>query len=216
MNNSGVNVQVANPPRVNASDSLRSWRGTADGAGIVQDWETALKFEGREGIISLGSETAPLSAVAYNQDQPEFTLAGATAVTLVVHRVDIHLESFAGTDNEVIFWTVTNEIAAGTSSAVTEGPTSTLVGGSFALNSDVVARQLHTANVTQTNYIEKGRAIEPLADGQGGGKLVDVLPEPVILRGGGSFGFGLSATSTQPTFYATIWYYELPVDSTTA
>lgn len=171
------------------------------GADVVAN----LSAEGLVFVASAGSETTPLTAVAYDKDQPEITISVPSTHILIPIRVEVRLESYAGTDNEIIVWRTTNAIAAGTSTAMTEGPTNLYTSGKASV---ATARVLHTANVTQTGYIELWSAGQALADTNPGTFIYK--PEELVLLKGGTLGVQIAGTSTQPTFYAKVTYAEVP------
>jgi hypothetical protein len=167
---------------------------------------------GKKFVCSLGSETTPLTARAYDKDQPEFILSIPVGTGVWVRKVDIQLESFSGTDNEIVLWSTTNEIGNGTSSAPTETPTCT-----NALQSVValaVPRQLYTANVTLTDYRELARRSNPLADVNINRFVMpEEESEAFFVPGASSVGFAISSTTTQATFYAKIYWTEVHTQS---
>ena len=167
---------------------------------------------GRGFVASAGSETTPLTAVAYDKDQPEIVLSVPAGTGIWVYRAEIFLESFAGTDNEIIMWTTTNAVGAGTSAAMTEQPSAT--NGLSTVSSNVTARQLYTGNITQTNYREVWRGGQTLANTNPGRF---VFPEPgmpaIFVPGAGSFGIQIAASTTQPTFFAKVYWIETATPS---
>jgi len=166
-----------------------------------------LAAEGKVYVASAGSATTPLTAVAFDLDQPEITISVPADTVIIPIRVDIVLESFAGTDNEIIVWRTKNAIDAGTSTAMTEGPTSTRTTSTFT--SAATARVLHTANVTQTSMVELWRAEQPLAD-TNPGAFSWQPKELYFLDGPATIGAQIAGTSTQPTFYGKLWWAEMP------
>jgi hypothetical protein len=166
-----------------------------------------LAAESKVFVASAGSATTPLTAVAFDLDKPEITISVPTGTTMIPIRVEIVLESFAGTDNEIIVWRTKNAIPAGTSTAMTEGPTSTRTGSAFT--SAATARILHTANVTQTSLIELWRGVQPLAD-TNPGAFVWEPKEYHFLEGDATLGVQVAGTTTQPTFYGKVIFAEMP------
>ena len=166
-----------------------------------------LAAEGKVFVASAGTVTTPLTAVAFDADQPEITISVPADTVIIPIRVDVVLESFAGTDNEIIVWRTSNAIGAGTSTAMTEGPTSTRTTSAFT--SAATARVLHTANVTQTSLIELWRGLQPLAD-TNPGTFSWQPKEYHFLDGPSTLGVQIAGTSTQPTFYAKVVWAEMP------
>lgn len=184
---------------VNALASIR-------GEQVFLPYQMQWALEGRCFVISSGSETTPLTAVAYDQDQPELTVAVPSGTTIIPLYMNVTIETSTGTAKELIMWRVTNEIGAGTSSAVTEGPTNLLLSG--GLTSGVTARQLHTANVTLTSYIELWRDETTIASIAPFTWTYRSADTPIIMRGPGSLGVQLDGTTTQPTYFLKLVYAE--------
>lgn len=171
------------------------------------DYLQYLSFIGRCFVASSGTETTPITAAAYDQDQPAFTLGVPNGTVIIPFRLEFMLESFAGTDNEAIAWMTDNAIPAGTSAAATEGPNNMRSDAPLRFSS-CTARQLHTANVTLTAYRELWRVGQPLADTNPGAFVWEPRPAPVLV-GPASLGLALAATTTQPTYYLKVYWAEL-------
>ena len=184
-------------------------RANRQGSAVVVDQYLQWALEGRVFVASAGSETTPLTALAYDQDQPEFVLSVPTGTSVVALSIIVDTEGSGGTAKEVIVWRVTNEVGNGTSTAATEGPTN--------LRSDspraalAVPRQLYTANITQTAYREIWRQSTTIAS---------IAPftyeyaprSPLIIVGPGSIGVQFAATTTQPTFFLKMTWAEFATD----
>lgn len=200
---------VTNRSRRASDGSPLGIQGTRDGAIYTMDWLTSMMWEGRCFVAQAGSETTPLTAVAYNQDQPEVTIAVADATAIYIYKAEVILESYAGTDNEIIMWITDNAIAAGTSTVITD--LDVLKSGSGIASSAITARQLHTANVTLTNYREVHRGLQAVANVVPGAFTFPHVSQPgVLLPGPATFGIQVAGTSTQPTFFAQVHFVILP------
>ena len=162
---------------------------------------------GRLFTASGGAQTTPLTARAYDQDQPEFCIRIPAGTGIWDYKIDINLESYAGTDNEVIVWSTTNDVGDGTSTVADGTPTAT--NAIQSVSSNCTARQLYTANVTLTNYRELARSVQPLANTM---PNRIVLPDPNdtwwYIPGAATLGVQIAATSTQPTFYINVYWSE--------
>ena len=173
-------------------------RVNRQGSAVVIDQYLQWSIEGRMFVASAGTETTPLTALAYDQDQPEFVLSVPTGTSVVVENITVDTEGSTGTAKEVIIWRVTNNVGNGTSAAATEGRTN--LRSDSPKGSLAVPRQLYTANITQTDYKEiwrKSTTIASIAP-----FTYEYAPRsPLIIVGPGSVGVQFAATTTQPTLF---------------
>ena len=195
-----------------AEGTTPATRVNRQGSLVVISQRMQWSIEGRCFVSSHGTETTPLTALAYDQDQPEFILSVPTGTTVIPLSIRVNTEGSTGTAKELIIWRTTNEIGNGTSTAATEGPTN--------LRSDApraalaVPRHLYTANVTLTNYREIWRDSTTIAS---------IAPftyeykdeSPVIIVGPGSLGLQFAATTTQPTFFLNVTWAEFATSELT-
>lgn len=204
------NTGALTPSVKDGDDEYLGVQGTRDGAIWTADWYLARAMEGRVFLASFGSQTTPLTAVAYDQDQPEGVIRIPTNTTIVPIRVEVFLESFAGTDNEVVVSYVTVDPTSGTSAAATEGASSTR--SDAPITSNCTPRQLYTGNATITGYTELWRGGTPTADSVAENPIVWAPPAGVggVLVGPAGLLLQIASTSTQATFYAKIWWVEFP------
>lgn len=187
-----------------AEGTTPAGRVNRQGSLVVVPQKMQWALEGRVFTSGHGSETTPLTAVAYDQDQPEFVLSVPTGTTVVPLNIRVHTEGSTGTAKEVIIWRVTNNIGDGTSTAATSAATNHRMGGAPAA---ATPRHLYTANVTLTGYVEMwrdGTTIASIAP-----FTYDYSPEfPLVLIGPASLGLQFDGTTTQPTFFMTATWAE--------
>jgi hypothetical protein len=167
---------------------------------------------GRTLVAGAGTQTTPLTARAYDQDQPEFCLRVPAGTGIWLYRLEVQFEAYAGTDNEIIVWTTTNDVGSGTSTVADETPSAT--NGLSTIAGNCTARQLYTANLTLTNYREVWRGGNPHADLAPANHRFPAAGDPwVYVAGAGTLGVQIAGTSTQPTFYLKAYWVEVNAQS---
>jgi hypothetical protein len=184
--------------------------GTRDGAIYVADYIQALAMEGRIFHVSHGTITTPITFLAYAAKRPVFALDVPTGTAVIPTRIDVFLESAAGTVTEIIAGTVGNVLGAGTSTALTPACTRT----DRPVASNCSAYGNYTADSAAfTNDVEFWRAGTPIAAAAGvpnlyTWKISDGNPQ--VLVGASALYLFVAATSTQATGFVKVTYAEVP------
>ncbi len=184
--------------------------GTRDGAIYTLDWVSAMALEGKLFQTSHGTVTTPITFIAYDADRPDFSLDVPTGVAAFLTRIQVHLETSAGTITEIIATTSTNVIGDGTATDLTIFSTRRNSG----ISSSCLAYGTHTADATvPANTNEFWRAGYAFAD-----TTTDPFKifewnyqqgNPQLLVGPAGLQIHVSATTTQATGYIKVAWAEL-------
>ncbi len=184
--------------------------GTTDGAIYTVDYVLNMAMEGRLVGVSLGTITTPITFKAYDADQPELVIDVPSGTTIIPVHIDVYLEDSAGTDNEIIAITATNNVGAGTSTAIT--PLSTRTSRPATTGCSVYSAYAGNGTAPAGTQ-EFWRAGNAFADANTQPPRLfswDVRHDvPVVITGTGALVMYISATTTQAAGFIKASWIEL-------
>jgi hypothetical protein len=181
-------------------------KSNRQGGLIVADQLQQWAIEGKTYHAQQGDAGTKLdfAETAYDEDQPQFALRIPTGTVVIPLSLVYTFQDMAGTDNQVIWSTTTNDIGSGTSTAATISN----MRPDVTKASTCTARSLYTANATAaTGLFEFARFLDAFADAATGphprfewnirtAAAIPVLKGPATLQshvfatGDGPEGFG--------------------------
>lgn len=204
-------------PQIVTDGVVRALRGLRDGTLSFADFKLIMALEGRIQQVNIGTLATPIAGhtqANFNQLQPDFNLDVPNGTSVIMLPPNIHLETSAGTLNRVIFASLNQLMGAGTSNAVTIGPTSCRSDRQIA--STCKALQAYTANGTAlgniSTQVEHWRSGYAFADATGAPikrfqPQIDEWPWPIIV-GPGSFQVYYVGTTTAPSGWGQVSWIE--------
>lgn len=206
---------VKNPNRATADmvEQYSGARGTRDGVLFTAGYFESLAMQGRIFSANMGTVTTPLTFLVTAANRPDAWIRVPSGTAILPIKLNVVLESAAGTVTEIDVRIAQNDIGNGTSSAAdvlarshrTDAPISSLC----------TARQLATGDTTaETNPLSIYRRTYARADEAGidyrGIEVTRELMGYPVLVGAATWEVFIAATSTQATGYVVMTWAELP------
>ena len=201
------------PGRLTRDHSWIGARGLRDGSLVGAELYEALSQEGRVFTANMGSVTTPLTFLATAANRPDAWIRVPSGTTILPIKLDVALESMAGTATEIDVRIAANDIGNGTSSAADVGPRSNRTDA--PITSGCTARQLATADTTaETTPLSVYRKTYILANAAGedakGTSITRAMMGYPVLVGAASWEVFIAATTTQATGFVVMTWAEVP------
>jgi hypothetical protein len=187
-------------------------QGTKDGALYIADYVLGMALEGRVFNASVGTASTVATFLAtWVESKPQLNIDAPLGTTIIPLRMQVYLEAQAGALTEIFATSGTNNIGAGTSTAVT--PVSNRTDRPVA--SLAVVNSLYSvAGTTQTGQNEFWHTGYNFADATTHpGKYFewDYRNNPQVIVGVGSLALYIDANgNTAPTGFIRATWIELP------
>lgn len=183
---------------------------------IFRNYEDAFGYlaaQGRMFTANMGSVTTPLTFLATADKRPDAWIRCPLGTVILPYKLDIALESMAGTATEFDVRICANDIGNGTSSAASVGPVNMRTDA--PVTSLCTARQLATADVTaETTPVSVYRKTYILANAAGedakGVSISRAMMGNPVLVNASTWELFIAATSTQATGFVVMTWAEVP------
>ena len=186
-------------------------RGFPDGSVPSMDFLMSMMLAGRVFTAQTGSAASPSTfKTGYTTAQPELVVDCVAGTMIIPVSIQVELQTSAGTLNHVVAVTGTNNVGAGTSTAVT--PTNNR--NDALVTTNCSSYSLYSGNGTApTGVREFWRAGNAFADANtmpGRVWTWDWRQGPVSIVGLGTFAIYVPATGSAATGYIKAMWIELP------
>lgn len=185
-------------------------QGHRDGSMWTADWRLRLVLEGRVCVANVGTASTPVTFVTFSDLRPNLNVDVAAGMAVIPIELAFHLETSAGTLNEVIAGISRALRGVGTSTIITpQGyrtglPVGRPVSVVRSLYSADGAASVDLAEVYRSGYAFADTSLGPV-------KTFVWRPDvPCVVDAGHAFSAWMSATTTQATGFATLIYAEVP------
>lgn len=213
-------LPVVKSPSRNTADSQAyiGLRGTRDGVVFTAEYLENLAMQGRIFSANMGSVTTPLTFLTTAANRPDAWIRVPAGTAILPIKVNVVLESMAGTVTEIDVRICQNDIGNGTSSVASVGPLSHRTDS--PITSLCTARQLATGDTTaETNPISLFRRTYIRADDAGSdwkGLEIgrELLGYPVLVNASTLEVF-IAGTGTQATGFVVVTWAEVPASDLT-
>jgi hypothetical protein len=201
-------------PDRSTADSLRkALRCLREGTLSIADFAFVCALEGLVFTGSLGSSTTPVTfKTGFTAAQPELAIDVPALKVVIPLSLQVHLETSAGTINEIVAQTSQGTlIGAGTSTVVTPRPNVTDAPVATGVSVYGAYSASGTAPTTPNEFWRTGYAFADTTVGPL--KVFNWNPRdfaPVVIVGVGALAVYVGGTSTAPSGYIKASWIELP------
>lgn len=194
--------------RISADGSFIAVRGSRDGAPIAMDWKLAMAMEGRVFHAGAGIDLTPITAIAFDQNRPNFWLSIPAGTTILPLRVEVAvLSAEEGTDGAMYIARTTAAPSVSAGAAAGEAVSCTRT--DLPRTSNVTARQLADADITITGYSGVSVTARPTAS-LAPFNLLYEPKTPEVLVGPAGLYVNTAATSTAMLIRIMVEWAEFP------